>query len=60
MIRKMKFINIMGPVSEFDRVVQNYFQKYDIQLENALSELKTVHDIKPFIESNPYKLIKKP
>ncbi len=54
MIRKMKFINIMGPVSEFDRVVQNYFQKYDIQLENALSELKTVHDIKPFIESNPY------
>ncbi len=54
MIKKMKFINIMGPVTEFDRVVQNYFQKYDIQIENAMSELKTVHDIKPFTEINPY------
>lgn len=54
MIKKMKFINIMGPVTEFDRVVQNYFQKYDIQIENAMSELKTVHDIKPFAEINPY------
>ena len=54
MIKKMKFINIMGPVTEFDRVVQNCFQKYDIQLENALSELKTVHDIKPFVDTNPY------
>lgn len=54
MIKKMKFINIMGPVTEFDRVVQNYFHKYDIQIENAMSELKTVHDIKPFVEINPY------
>lgn len=54
MIKKMKFINIMGPVTEFDRVVQNYFQKYDIQIENAMSELKTVHDIKSFVEINPY------
>ncbi len=54
MIKKMKFINIMGPVTEFDRVVQNYFQKYDIQIENAMSELKTVHDIKPFADINPY------
>ncbi len=54
MIKKMKFINIMGPVTEFDRVIQNYFQKYDIQIENAMSELKTVHDIKPFAEINPY------
>lgn len=54
MIEKMKFINIMGPVTDFDRVVQNYLHKYDIQVENALSELKTVSDIKPFIETNPY------
>ncbi|NLG03624.1 MAG: ATPase [Clostridia bacterium] len=54
MIEKMKFINIMGPITDFDRVVQNYLHKYDIQVENALSELKTVRDIKPFVETNPY------
>ncbi len=54
MIENMSFINIMGPKDDFDRVVQNYLSKYDMQLENALSELKTVHNIKPFIDTNPY------
>lgn len=54
MIENMSFINIMGPKDDFDRVVQNYLSKYDMQLENALSELKTVHNIKPFVDTNPY------
>jgi len=53
-IENMSFINIMGPKDDFDRVVQNYLSKYDMQLENALSELKTVHNIKPFVDTNPY------
>ncbi|MGB8451105.1 MAG: V-type ATPase 116kDa subunit family protein [Anaerocolumna sp.] len=55
MIEKMKFLSITGPKSDFDRVVNVYLNKYEIHLENALSELSSVHDLKPFIEINPYK-----
>ena len=55
MITKMKFLSITGPVEEIDRVVSQYLTKYDFHLENALSELKTVKDLRPFVEANPYK-----
>lgn len=51
----MKFINITGPKGDFDRVVNQYLNKYEVHLENALSELSTVKDLKPFMEINPYK-----
>lgn len=55
MIEKMKFLSITGPKDDIDRVIDSYLSKYDIQLENALSELKTVKDLRPYMESNPYK-----
>ena len=55
MIVKMKFLSITGPKNDIDRVTDLYFSKYEIQLENALSELKTVDNLQPFIEINPYK-----
>lgn len=55
MIEKMKFLSILGPKDDFDRAVDKYLNKYEIQLENALSELKTVKNLKPFMEANPYK-----
>lgn len=55
MITKMKFLSITGPVEEIDRVVEQYLTKYDMHLENALSELKTVKNLRPFVEANPYK-----
>lgn len=55
MIVKMKFLSITGPKSDIDRVAEKYLSKYEIQLENTLSELKTVHDLKPYVEVNPYK-----
>ncbi len=55
MIEKMKFLSITGHKGGIDQVVDQYFSKYEIHLENALSELKTVPDLKPFNESNPYK-----
>ena len=55
MIEKMKFISITGPKEDFDRMVSEYLSKYEIQLENALSELKTVKSLRPFSEPNPYK-----
>ena len=51
----MKFISITGPREEFDRVLDDYLGKYSIHLENALSELKTVPNLRPFTDVNPYK-----
>ncbi len=55
MIEKMKFLNITGPKADIDRVVDKYLSKYEIHLENALSELKTVTELRPYIEINPYR-----
>ncbi len=55
MIEKMKFLNISGPKDDIDRVVDQYLSKYEIHLENALSELKNVHNLRPFAETNPYR-----
>ena len=51
MIVKMKFINISGPRNDIDRVTDLYLSRYEIQLESALSELKTVDNLRPFVES---------
>ncbi|MDF2942079.1 MAG: V-type ATPase kDa subunit [Herbinix sp.] len=55
MIEKMRFLSITGPKNDFDRVVNKYLTKYDIHLENALTELSTSYNLKPFVEINPYK-----
>ena len=55
MIEKMKFISISGPKGDIDRVGETYLSRYEIQLENALTELKTVQDLIPYVESNPYR-----
>lgn len=55
MIEKMKFVSITGPKEDFDRMVGTYLSKYEVHLENALSELKTVQNLTPFLEKNPYK-----
>lgn len=55
MIEKMKFLSITGPKNDIDRVANTYLSKYEMHLENALSELSTVRDLKPFVEMNPYR-----
>lgn len=55
MIIKMKFLSITGPKSDIDRVVNQYLSKYEIHLENTLAELKSVQDLTPYIQINPYK-----
>ena len=55
MIVKMKFLSISGPRTDIDRVCEEYLSKYEIQLENAVTELKTTENLLPFAELNPYK-----
>ena len=54
MIEKMKFLNLTGPKSQIDRVAELYLSKYPIHLENALSQLHTVKNLRPITEENPY------
>ena len=55
MIEKMKFLSITGPKADIDRMTETYLSKYEIHLENALSELTEVASLSPFLEINPYK-----
>lgn len=55
MIVKMKFLSITGPQNDIDRVVEQYLSKYEIHLENALSKLNTVENLRPYMETNPYR-----
>ena len=51
----MKFLSISGPKGDIDRVAELYLSKYEIQLENAMTELKAVRELTPYSDSNPYK-----
>ena len=55
MIEKMKFLSITGPKADIDRMIETYLSKYEIHLENALSELTEVANLSPFLEINPYR-----
>lgn len=55
MIEKMKFLTITGPKDDIDRVMNQYLEKYEFHMENAMTELNSVHSLKPFVEINPYK-----
>ncbi len=55
MIEKMEFLRIMGPKEDIDRVNEKYLMKYDMHMENAMTELSDVAGIKPYVEINPHK-----
>ncbi len=55
MIEKMKFVSVTGPKEDIDRVVNSYLCRYEIHLENALTELTDVKNLSPYLEVNPYK-----
>lgn len=54
MIEKMKFLSITGPKDDIERMARQYLSKYEIQLENALTEFKTVRNLRPYPGENPY------
>ena len=53
-VEKMKLINIIGPIAEFDRIVMDYVIENDIHLEDMLYVLANAQDVFPFTEANPY------
>ncbi len=55
MIEKMKFLSITGPKDDIDRVADIYLSKYEMHLENALSQLNDTEQLYPFTDNNQYK-----
>ena len=55
MIEKMKFISISGPKDDLDRMVNQNLSHYEIQFENAMTELRSVAKLVPYSGENPYK-----
>ena len=54
MISKMRFINIIGPLSEFDRIVSDCVMDSAIEFENPLSALRNTEGFSMDISPNPY------
>ena len=55
MIEPMKFVSISGPRDDLDRMVNQVLCRYEIHLENALTELKSVSKLIPCPGTNPYR-----
>lgn len=55
MIEKMSFVSIAGHKEDIDLIIDKYLSKYEIQLENALVQLKSSTNLLPYVEANPYK-----
>lgn len=51
----MKFVGITAPKDDIDFVIEEYIENYDMQIENALLELKSNTKLLPYTENNPYK-----
>lgn len=55
MIEKLQFISITGPVDSLDDLLKNHLSKYDINLTNAITELNSYKNLRPFPAVNKYK-----
>ncbi len=55
MIERMRFMSIIGPEEDIDRIAQTYLSRYDMHLENDPQEIRTEDDLKEYIAVNPYK-----
>lgn len=54
MISKMKFINLVGPRSEFDRIVSDYVMDSAIEFENPLNALRSAEGFSMDTSPNPF------
>ncbi len=53
-VQKMSFVTLIGPIEQFDEVVKKAFKDYDFHAEHALSVLKGVKGLAPFLGENPH------
>jgi V/A-type H+-transporting ATPase subunit I len=58
-VLKMQFVNIVGPIKEFDEFAKESIINSNIQLENVLSVIGNSKGLYPFLDENPYDTVMK-
>ncbi len=53
-IEKMKLVNLVGPIEDFDRVVMQHVIDNNMHLENMIKVMDTPAELNPYTEENPY------
>ncbi|HEY8499168.1 MAG TPA: V-type ATPase 116kDa subunit family protein [Clostridia bacterium] len=53
-MEKLKYVSIIGPVGKFDQFVLKHIIDRDMQLEHALTHMRNIRGLKPFMDENPY------
>ena len=54
-IEKMELLNIIAPIKDYDKIVDEYIIDHDVHIENALSVTGTIDGLSGFeSENNPY------
>lgn len=53
-ILKMKMVNVVGPVADFDRIATNFIADKDIHIENVFDVLENVKGLYQFPSENQY------
>ena len=54
MIEKMAYVSVTGPKDDFDRIIDEYLSRYEMQLENSGLSSDPSNGLAPFSEENPY------
>ncbi len=55
MIERMKFLSIIGPEEDIDRMTKTYLTRYKIDLEDDPQQIRPGDYLGPYASENPYK-----
>lgn len=53
-IQKMDFVTIIGPVEQFDSIIERIYKGYEFHFENALEIMRNISGLHAFSEENKY------
>ncbi len=56
-VMKMQFVNIVGPLEQFDAFVLNHILNHDFEVENSLSVMENIKGLTPYGEFNRHSAI---
>lgn len=56
-VMKMQFVNIVGPLEQFDAFVLKHILNHDFEVENSLSVIENIKGLTPYGEFNRHSII---
>lgn len=58
-IQKMDFVTVIGPITEFDKVIEEIFKNFEFHPENSFEVIKNVEGLHQFVQQNKYSILLK-